>query len=264
MFFPRLRRQAKWMFVFLALAFGIGFVAFGVGGNLPGTGVADIFSGGGGTGDQVSASEAREKIRANPKNALAHQQLADALLRDGDRRGAIAALERYTQLRPKDEGGLSQLAGLYYTQTADLQAEVARAEFEIQQASAGIVFAPGLSRRDQAPTQDRISEALTATANERYNSAYTKMQASLAKTVGAYERLARATPDDPNVQYQLAQLADAAGDTDTAITAYRKFIRLAPEDTNAPVARERIRQLRQQANLPSLGPPVSLGTPSGG
>ena len=33
MFFPRLRRQAKWMFVFLALVFGVGFVAFGVGGT---------------------------------------------------------------------------------------------------------------------------------------------------------------------------------------------------------------------------------------
>ena len=30
MFFPRLRRHAKWMFLFLALAFGLGFVGFGV------------------------------------------------------------------------------------------------------------------------------------------------------------------------------------------------------------------------------------------
>ena len=35
MFFPRLRRQAKWMFVFLALVFGVGFVIFGVGSSLP-------------------------------------------------------------------------------------------------------------------------------------------------------------------------------------------------------------------------------------
>ena len=31
MFFPRLRRHAKWMFVFLAVALGGGFVIFGVG-----------------------------------------------------------------------------------------------------------------------------------------------------------------------------------------------------------------------------------------
>ena len=32
MFFPRLRRHAKWMFLLLALAFALGFVGFGVGG----------------------------------------------------------------------------------------------------------------------------------------------------------------------------------------------------------------------------------------
>ena len=37
MFFPRLRRHAKWMFVFLAVALGGGFVLFGVGAG--GTGV---------------------------------------------------------------------------------------------------------------------------------------------------------------------------------------------------------------------------------
>jgi hypothetical protein len=31
MFFPRLRRHAKWMFLFLALVFALGFVGFGVG-----------------------------------------------------------------------------------------------------------------------------------------------------------------------------------------------------------------------------------------
>ena len=46
MFFPRLRRHAKWMFVFLAVALGGGFVLFGVGAG--GTGVGDLFRGGGG------------------------------------------------------------------------------------------------------------------------------------------------------------------------------------------------------------------------
>ena len=29
MFFPKLRRRAKWVFLLLAIAFGVGFVAFG-------------------------------------------------------------------------------------------------------------------------------------------------------------------------------------------------------------------------------------------
>ena len=51
MFFPRLRRQAKWVFVFLALVFAVGFVAFGVGSGS--SGISDLlrgnFFGGGGT-----------------------------------------------------------------------------------------------------------------------------------------------------------------------------------------------------------------------
>src|ERR671922_2022520 len=48
MFFPRLRRHAKWMFVFLALVFAVGFVGFGVGAG--GTGIGDILRGGTGSG----------------------------------------------------------------------------------------------------------------------------------------------------------------------------------------------------------------------
>ena len=44
MFFLRLRRQAKWMFVFLALVFGLGYVIFNVGGTIPGVGLGDVLS----------------------------------------------------------------------------------------------------------------------------------------------------------------------------------------------------------------------------
>ena len=50
MFFPRLRQHTKWMFVFLALVFAVGFVGFGVGSG--GTGLGDLLrnNGGGGSG----------------------------------------------------------------------------------------------------------------------------------------------------------------------------------------------------------------------
>ena len=50
MFFPRLRRHAKWMFVFLALVFGLGFVVFGVGA--------------GGTGDRRHLPGLRRRLGA--------------------------------------------------------------------------------------------------------------------------------------------------------------------------------------------------------
>jgi hypothetical protein len=42
MFFPKLRRRAKWVFLLLAIAFGIGFVAFGVGTGVGGTSIGDV------------------------------------------------------------------------------------------------------------------------------------------------------------------------------------------------------------------------------
>src|ERR671937_244043 len=60
MFFPKLRRQAKWMFVFLALVFGIGFVGFGVGSG--GVGFGDILRGSGGASGVPSVSDAQKRI----------------------------------------------------------------------------------------------------------------------------------------------------------------------------------------------------------
>src|SRR6187551_3383171 len=63
MFFPRLRRHAKWMFVFLALVFGLGFVVFGVGAG--GTGIGDIFRDQG-TSSGQSVSDARKNAAEHP------------------------------------------------------------------------------------------------------------------------------------------------------------------------------------------------------
>src|SRR5438093_9739819 len=72
MFFPRLRRHAKWMFLFLALVFGLGFVGFGVGAG--GVGFGDILKSGG--GGQPSISKAEQKTLDNPKDAQAFKDLS--------------------------------------------------------------------------------------------------------------------------------------------------------------------------------------------
>ena len=248
MFFPRLRRQAKWMFVFLALTFGVGFVAFGVGGNLPGTGVADIFRNDAAVDGQISASEARERIQENPKNATAYEQLANALMTEGKTEEAIPALETYTRMRPADTDALGQLAGLYLARATALQREVGEAQLALGEATAPSLFEPGLQGGNgQDLAADRISEARTAEANERYTNAYTRMQTAFGEAVGAYKRLAKASPEDPTVQLQLAQAAESSADTTTALAAYRRFLKIAPEDSSAGIVRERIKLLRQQA-----------------
>ena len=67
MFFPRLRRHAKWMFVLLALVFGLGFVLFGVGAG--GVGVGDVFRDSGGTSAQ-SVADARGDTEDRPNVSI--------------------------------------------------------------------------------------------------------------------------------------------------------------------------------------------------
>ena len=62
MFFPKLRRQAKWVFVILALVFALGFVVFGVGSG-GGIGLGDLFNSGGGSKKTASESDARDRIK---------------------------------------------------------------------------------------------------------------------------------------------------------------------------------------------------------
>src|SRR5207244_220436 len=67
MFFPRLRRQAKWMFIVLIVVFGAGFVFLGVGsGGLDlGTLIQNLHVGG---SSKPSLSKALDEVQKNPSN----------------------------------------------------------------------------------------------------------------------------------------------------------------------------------------------------
>src|SRR3954452_11392501 len=106
MFFPRLRKQARWMFVFLALVFGLGFVLFGVGSGSGG--LSDLLQGNFGNlfgstdPSKQDADDARDRIAKDPKDADAYHQLATANATQGNLDEAIKALRQYRKLRPKD------------------------------------------------------------------------------------------------------------------------------------------------------------------
>src|ERR671936_494967 len=91
MFFPKLRPRAKWVFLLLAIAFAIGFVAFGVGTGVSGTSIGDVLrdiigkqSAGG------SLDDAREEALAHPQDAEAQLAYANALQTAGQTHEAIS------------------------------------------------------------------------------------------------------------------------------------------------------------------------------
>jgi tetratricopeptide (TPR) repeat protein len=253
MFFPRLRRQAKWMFVFLALVFGGGFVIFGVGSNLP-SGLGDILQDV--THESTpSVDDARDRVRENPRDPAAQLELADALQQNQRPDEAIAPLQRYLKLRPRDEDALRELAGLYSSKANRLNDEASLAGLEYQIASTGQLVQPKLSGdAAQGFFQSGAFEAAMVTeTSEHYTELIQDAQAAARNAQRTYRRVARVAPRDPQVQLLLASAAEQAGDTKTAIAAYERFLELAPEDSSAPAVRRAIRDLRKQANSSSGG-----------
>src|SRR5256886_12977610 len=128
MFFPRLRRQAKWVFLLLAFVFAGGFVFFGVGSGSTGLGDLlrgnfNIFGNNGGSTNSSAVQAALKKTQAHPKDPNAWNDLATAYQTDGKLTEANAALEHVLQLKPNDIGALQRGAGFYETKAQNKETE---------------------------------------------------------------------------------------------------------------------------------------------
>lgn len=249
MFFPRLRRQAKWVFVFLALVFAVGFVAFGVGSGS--SGISDIlrgnFFGGGGTSTSSLVKQKQQAIARNPQDISAYLDLAGLYQQDQDETNALATLSKAEQVAPKNFDVLNRIAGIYSGQ-AELERQAAQNAQIVYFEST--VSPPGLdpsSTLGQAISGDPYSDVLKTRANE----AYSKMVSAFTKAETAYKKLVTAaagTSQEANAQLQLAGAAQISGDTTTAVDAYTRFLRIAPDSPNALAVRQTLEQLK--ASLP--------------
>jgi len=245
MFFTRLRRHAKWMFVFLALVFAVGFVGFGIGANQNAS-LGDLIRGdGGSTSGNLSVSDARENLRENPKSAEAKLDLATALTEDGQTEEAIKVLTAYVAQRPKDQNALRELAGLHLGKANVLAQDAQVAQLRANYLTFGSTFSVPLDLGNGATLgPDPIDEAISTQASQEVNAAYTKAQASYQQAEQAYDKLAAAAPRDPNVQLELAQAAQQSGNVAKAISAYQRFLKLAPDDPSAAIVKQQIQQLK--------------------
>jgi cytochrome c-type biogenesis protein CcmH/NrfG len=244
MFFMRLRRSTKPIFLFLAIVFAITFVALGVGSG--GSGLDQLFNGiVGRSSSKTSVGKAQDRLKKNPNDAGAYHDLARAYEAKGDDANAIGALQNYLRLKPKDTAVLGEVAALYLSQAEAARAQAAAAQAKLT--GGAFVTPPVSGALASAAGQNPLNEASTGGANEAFTAAYQKMQSAYGSAVEAYKKVAAATPKDPTVQLRLADAAETAGDSKTAIAAYKRFLKLAPDDPSAPVVRQRIKLLRSQA-----------------
>jgi tetratricopeptide (TPR) repeat protein len=233
------------VFVFLALTFGIGFVAFGVGSG--GGGIGDIFQGlQRGSSSGPSVDDAREKN--SDGNHAAYKELAESYRAENRQEEAIAAGEKYVKARPKDYEFKRSLAGDYEAKASRLRNEAAAVQADLTAKTGGTTFSlPPNSVLGRALGTGRIDQELTTAANQKLTEAYSGLQTSYTRATRLYQAIAAVRRDDVLLQLLLANAAYQAQLVPVAVKAYARVIKLAPDSAEAAQAEQQIKQLQLQA-----------------
>ena len=244
MFFPRLRNQAKWAFVFLILIFGDGFIFLGVGsGGLDlGQLLRDAFGNSGSSGPSVS--DAQKDVRERPFNALSRKKLAQALEGDGRTDEAIQAWLEYGKLRPRDVSALRHLGDLELAQANTQLQRAQLASLAQTQAAAGAPFQPGSGKLGEALGNDPLAAAQTSKASAEFQAALAEYEGTANRAIATYQQIAKLQPRNQEALFALAQAADTLRKTNVAIGAYKKLLQLDLDTTTKSQIRERIKTLQ--------------------
>jgi tetratricopeptide (TPR) repeat protein len=257
MFFPKLRRRAKWVFALLAVAFALGFVAFGVGTGVGGTSIGDvlqqIFSGNGSGSSDLDSL--RKEAQENPKSSADQIAYANGLATAGHPAQAAAVLQQYTAANPRDVNALTQLAALWGSVATQARNEARSASVAAAQASATQAPVPSNSPFLQQLSGNKIANVLSTEANNRANAANARAQDAYGQAAQVYQQLTLLTPKDPSVFLQLGVASQSAQDYPSAIAAYEQFLKLAPDDASAPLVKQQLKFLKAQQKAGSSSVP---------
>jgi tetratricopeptide (TPR) repeat protein len=243
LFFSRMRRRAKPAYLILAVLFAVTFAFLGVGsgGN---SGLDQLFNGlnifsGGGS----SVSKALKEVQKHPTDPTGFRDLATAYESKGDTPNAISALQQYTTLKPKDAKAWSELAGLQLGQAQTYVSQYQAAAQNQQLAAPSQAFRPATGKLATALGTNPIEQAAASTASTTTNDLYQKATLAYSGSISSYKSLVKLEPGNANAQFQLAQAAQTAGDTATAVAAYKAYVRLNPDSSTAAQVRQLIKQL---------------------
>jgi tetratricopeptide (TPR) repeat protein len=240
LFFSRLRRQAKFMYVVLAVLFAATFAFLGVGSGS--SGLSNLFSGLSifGGGGSSSISKAQKEVSTNP--AKGYRDLATAYEQRGDTVNALSALQSYTALRKKDANAWAELGGLQLAQAQTFATQYQDAAAAQAAAAPSQPFLPTgtlATAIGTNPIEQASAQAAGGVANSFYQSAVAAYQSALT----SYKTVAKLRPNDANAQFQVASTAQDVGDYTTAVAAYKKYLKLNPETTQRSQIEQLIKQL---------------------
>jgi len=243
MFFVRLRKGSKWVFIAVIFAFAFTFLFAGVGSGGSGGDIIQELLGMRG-GDPVKSAE--NNVAKNPRDASALTGLAQAYLAKERRGDAINTYERLLKLKPKDEGALSQLASLQQNVTT-------LRWYRYQKLQSELAVASGPTGSDPLQTlagTDLLLSSYASLVSTKANNAYSSYITAAKAWEGTYKRYAKAVPVSSTLQraqieFQLAQAASSAGDYATAIKSYETYLRLTPKSPLAAQVKKVLAELRK-------------------
>jgi cytochrome c-type biogenesis protein CcmH/NrfG len=244
LFFARMRRHAKLVFLLLAIVFAVSFVFLGVGSGSNGiTDALQSFFGrstGSSLGSQIHSKQ--QAIKRHPNDVSLYLDLAGTYQADQQEANALATLQKARTIAPHNVDVLNRIAALYGS-----QAGRAGDQYTATLASLSLndIQSPGLntsSQIGQALTSDPYTQALQT----RLNDAYTKVTGAYGKVAATYKQAAqyaKGTADEPNELLQWASASQNANDVGSAITAYKRFLQVAPDNPNAAAVKQTLAQL---------------------
>jgi cytochrome c-type biogenesis protein CcmH/NrfG len=245
LFFSRLRRHAKVVYVLLAAVFAGGFVFLGVGSGSSGIGdlLQGNFFGSGGSSTSSQISDKQKAIQQHPNDVNLYLDLAGLYQTDGKEAQAIATLQNAQKVAPRNVDLMNRIAGVYSAQAAregDRYSALLAAYGQNAAAPPGVDTSTELG---QAITSDPYTQGL----QQQLNEAYTKVTGAYTKAESIYQQAADAakgTSAEPTALLQWASAATSANDANGAITAYERFLKVAPDNPNAPTVRQTLAQLK--------------------
>jgi len=243
LFFVRMRRNAKPVYLILAVLFAATFTVLGVGSGTSGldqllSGL-NIFHHSG-----TSVSSAQKGVEKSPNDPKAWRTLATAYEAHGAPDLAVGALERYTGLRPKAAAVWNELAGLEMTIAQDLVTQYQNAYASEQLVTPDSPLLPkATSPFGKALGTNPIERAAATTVNSTVSDIAGRAQTAFTQAVSSFKQVAKLEPNNPNSQFQLAQAAQTSGDSATAIAAYKAYLKLNPDASTASQVRALIKEL---------------------
>ncbi|MGH3010016.1 MAG: tetratricopeptide repeat protein [Gaiellaceae bacterium] len=238
LFFSRLRRRQKWVFLAVAIVFAATFVGVGVGsGN--GNGLSQLYSGlfGGGSN---AVSKATNEIKTNPRQG--YRDLANAYVSQNDLPSAIKALQTYLAIRNTDAGLWTQLGGLEQQQGTTYAQQYQAALQAAQLQAPGLAFTPTgplATQLGKNPINDYYAQQGSAQTSLYYQQATSSFSSALKD----YRHAALIQPRNANLQYLISQVALYSNQNAVAIKALKRFVQIDPRSPQVGSAEQECKQL---------------------